>query len=228
LEVAVQNGLQSISFPSLSTGAFGYPMQLAAPVALEAIVDFLRDQQHKLREVRMVLYTRETDKAYAIYAQALRELLGAGADGGAAHATVNEHENAQDVAHPHLVSGHGRPAGPPVRILYVENHAVFATNVINQFLAQHEVTVASSLAEARRLLETGRFDLLLVDYDLDDGKGDALLKELHAFGKAVPAIGVSSHEEGNNALLQAGAVAVCSKMDFDRIQSVIDTVTAHR
>jgi atypical dual specificity phosphatase len=114
-----------------------------------------------------------------------------------------------------------------MRILYVENHAVFAANVINQFLAQHAVTVASSLTEARRALEVGSFDLLLVDYDLDDGKGDALLNELRASGKAIPAIAVSSHEEGNLALLRAGAVAVCSKMQFDRIQSLIDTVTAH-
>jgi atypical dual specificity phosphatase len=40
------------------------------------------------------------------------------------------------------------------------------------------------------------------------------------------AIGVSSHDEGNAALLRAGAVAVCSKMHFDRVQSVIDSVTA--
>ena len=177
----------------------------------------------------MVLYTRENDKAYTVYAQALEELLGSGADGKALHDTSNEHEKAPDTARAQLVSAtSGDSAGPSLHILYVENHAVFATNVINQFLVRHEVTVASSLAEARRLLETGRFDLLLVDYDLDDGKGDALLKELHASGKSVPAIGVSSHDEGNTALLRAGAVSVCSKMQFDRIQSVIDTVTAHR
>ena len=112
-----------------------------------------------------------------------------------------------------------------MRILYVENHAVFAANVISQFLAQHTVTMASNLAEARRALETSDFDLLLVDYDLDDGKGNALLKELHASGKAIPAIGVSSHEEGNTALLRAGAVSVCSKMRFDRIQKVIGAIT---
>ncbi len=77
LEVAVQNGLHSISFPSISTGAFGYPIRLAAPVALKTIVDFLKQEQHDLDEVRMVLYTREDDKAYDVYAQALEELLGA-------------------------------------------------------------------------------------------------------------------------------------------------------
>jgi CheY-like chemotaxis protein len=112
-----------------------------------------------------------------------------------------------------------------MKILYVENHAVFAANVIGKFLPQHAVTVAPSLTAARRALDAGGFDLLLVDYDLDDGKGDELVKQLCASGKAKMVIGVSSHDEGNAALLRAGAVDVCSKMQFDRIQSVIDSVT---
>ena len=39
-------------------------------------------------------------------------------------------------------------------------------------------------------------------------------------------IAVSSHDEGNTALLQAGAVTVCRKTELDRIQGVIDRVTA--
>src|SRR6266705_1232619 len=42
LEVAVQNNLRSTSIPSISTGAFVYPLRLAAPVALQTIVSFLR------------------------------------------------------------------------------------------------------------------------------------------------------------------------------------------
>lgn len=113
-----------------------------------------------------------------------------------------------------------------MKILYVENHAVFAANVISQFLSRHSVMVAPSLAEARKALGTGSFDLLLVDYDLDDGKGDTLLRELRSSGQSIVAIGVSSHDEGNAALLRAGAAATCGKMQFDQIQSVIDTVTA--
>jgi len=90
--------------------------------------------------------------------------------------------------------------------------------------AQHSVTVAASLSAARRTLADTAFDLLLVDYDLDDGKGDELVKELQASGEVVKVIGVSSHDEGNTALLRAGAVTVCSKMEFDRIQGVIDRV----
>jgi DNA-binding response OmpR family regulator len=98
-----------------------------------------------------------------------------------------------------------------MRILYVENHATFAENVIRQFLSPHLVTVAPSLSAARQALETGSFDLLLVDYDLDDGKGDALVKEMRTSGRAMRAIGVSSHDEGNSALLRAGAAAFAAR-----------------
>jgi O-acetyl-ADP-ribose deacetylase (regulator of RNase III) len=56
LHVAVENNLRSISFPSISTGAFAYPINLAAPVALKTIVEFLRRSEHNLDEFRMVLY----------------------------------------------------------------------------------------------------------------------------------------------------------------------------
>jgi O-acetyl-ADP-ribose deacetylase (regulator of RNase III) len=76
LQVAVENRLRSISFPSISTGAFGYPIRLAAPVALQTILAFLETELHNLQEVRMVLYQREDDRAYPIFVQALEQLLG--------------------------------------------------------------------------------------------------------------------------------------------------------
>ena len=76
LEVAVANKLHSISIPSISTGAFGYPLKLAAPVAMKAIVAFLRNARHDLEEVRMVLYQREDDRAYPLFEAALEQILG--------------------------------------------------------------------------------------------------------------------------------------------------------
>jgi O-acetyl-ADP-ribose deacetylase (regulator of RNase III) len=75
LEVAVQNNLRSISFPSISTGAFAYPVNLAAPIALKTIVEFLNQGHHHLDEVRMVLYSREDDAAYPLFAAALEQIL---------------------------------------------------------------------------------------------------------------------------------------------------------
>ena len=109
-----------------------------------------------------------------------------------------------------------------MNILYLENHLVFAEQVKRQFLAAHQVTVAPSLSAARHEWSSGSFDLLLSDYDLDDGKGEEFVRECRAAGSKLPIIAVSSHEMGNAALLKAGASAVCSKMEFDSIQAVID------
>src|SRR5882757_7670732 len=51
LQVAAKNGLHSISLPSISTGAFVYPIRLAAPIAMKTIVDFLDTEPHHLDEV---------------------------------------------------------------------------------------------------------------------------------------------------------------------------------
>ncbi len=77
LQVAVQHGLHSISFPSISTGAFGYPLRLAAPIAIRTIIDFLERERHGLDEVRMVLYPREDERAYTVFAEALEQILSA-------------------------------------------------------------------------------------------------------------------------------------------------------
>jgi O-acetyl-ADP-ribose deacetylase (regulator of RNase III) len=83
LEVAVQQGMRSISFPSISTGAFVYPLRLAAPIALVTIIEFLEREQHSLDEVRMVLYSREDDRAYPIFAEALQRFMRRRAEPGA-------------------------------------------------------------------------------------------------------------------------------------------------
>jgi len=75
LQIAVQNNLHSISFPSISTGAFVYPLKLAAPIALKTIVEFLRREKHSLDEVRMVLYSREDERAYPVFVAALENIL---------------------------------------------------------------------------------------------------------------------------------------------------------
>ncbi len=64
LEVAIRNGCRSISFPSLSTGAYRYPVDLAARTALEKVVRFLREHQ-KPKLVCFVLFDKPTYRAYA-------------------------------------------------------------------------------------------------------------------------------------------------------------------
>ncbi|OGO03234.1 MAG: O-acetyl-ADP-ribose deacetylase, partial [Chloroflexi bacterium RBG_13_52_14] len=64
LKLATEKGLQSISFPAISTGAYGYPVELAAKVALQSVVDFV-SKSASLREVNFVLFDSPTYRIYA-------------------------------------------------------------------------------------------------------------------------------------------------------------------
>ena len=71
LEVAVENGCRSIAFPSLSTGAYGYPLDLAARTALSTVVVFLQEKRNP-ELVRFVLFD---DSTHAAYSSVLREIM---------------------------------------------------------------------------------------------------------------------------------------------------------
>ena len=64
LKLASKNNLVSISFPSISTGAFGYPIAEAARVALKTVVSFLGEGTTSIKEVVFVLYDARTYDAY--------------------------------------------------------------------------------------------------------------------------------------------------------------------
>lgn len=60
----------SVSFPSVSTGAFGYPVDAAAQIALRAVADLLHEPK-SVKLVRFVLFDQRTYKAYAAAAEKL-------------------------------------------------------------------------------------------------------------------------------------------------------------
>ena len=70
LELAQENDCRSIALPALSTGAYGYPMDQAARVALATAIDFLKENA-KPELVRFVLFG---EGAYGAFAAALEEL----------------------------------------------------------------------------------------------------------------------------------------------------------
>lgn len=51
LELAFKNGCKTIAFPAISTGVYGYPPQLAAPVAVKAINRFFKDNPDSLEVI---------------------------------------------------------------------------------------------------------------------------------------------------------------------------------
>ena len=111
--------------------------------------------------------------------------------------------------------------GNNVHILWIENQQQFVNIALEKFLAAHTVTVFPSLADAKVALASDTFDAVLLDYDLDDGKGTGLFPYLDALPVRPVIIASSSHADGNALLMLSGADAVCSKMDFSQIDAVI-------
>ena len=68
LRLAVDNGAKTVAFPSISTGVYGFPIELAAPIAIGTVQDFLADET-SIEEVRFVCFSGED---YAVYQQELQ------------------------------------------------------------------------------------------------------------------------------------------------------------
>jgi len=71
LKLAAENNLNSISFPSISTGAYGYPVNQASKLAIDTVITFLSHSTTSLREVVFVLFDSQT---FGAYSSALRDI----------------------------------------------------------------------------------------------------------------------------------------------------------
>ncbi|HXZ06216.1 MAG TPA: macro domain-containing protein, partial [Ktedonobacteraceae bacterium] len=69
--LAEKHQVKSIAFPSLSTGIYGYPLELAAPIALRTIFEHLQ-KPTSLQQVMMVLFG---EHAYKVHELALDKLV---------------------------------------------------------------------------------------------------------------------------------------------------------
>ena len=73
LKLADERGLESVAFPAISTGAFGYPMEEAAEVAFNAILDTI-PELNSVKRIRMVLYRkRDLDIHEKVLERVLKE-----------------------------------------------------------------------------------------------------------------------------------------------------------
>lgn len=53
MKLAIENNIKTIAFPSISTGAYGYPVELASPVAVKSLFKFIKD----FEKIVMVLFS---------------------------------------------------------------------------------------------------------------------------------------------------------------------------
>jgi O-acetyl-ADP-ribose deacetylase (regulator of RNase III) len=72
LRLAVEKGLKSLAFPSISTGAYRYPLDEAAPIAVQAVKDFVKEKS-SIKEVCFVLFNEATYEAYVNAAASLKK-----------------------------------------------------------------------------------------------------------------------------------------------------------
>jgi O-acetyl-ADP-ribose deacetylase (regulator of RNase III) len=72
IRLADDHGIKSLAFPSISTGAFGYPVHEAATIAIRAVNEFLPSCVH-LEHVRFVLFDLATCDAYVRAAETLSQ-----------------------------------------------------------------------------------------------------------------------------------------------------------
>lgn len=68
LKLAEKKGIRSVAFPSLSTGAYGYPLKEAAEIAVKTVTDYLREHP-VFDRVGFVLFGEEAYRAYEAAAQ---------------------------------------------------------------------------------------------------------------------------------------------------------------
>ena len=71
LKIAAENNLNSIAFPSISTGAYGYPVNQASKVALEAVITLISQGITSIKEVVFVLFDSRT---FDVYSSSLKEI----------------------------------------------------------------------------------------------------------------------------------------------------------
>ncbi len=63
LQLAVESGIETIAFPAISCGAYGYPIEEAAEIALKTTREFLA-KTDKIEKVIFVLWGEDVYEAY--------------------------------------------------------------------------------------------------------------------------------------------------------------------
>ena len=64
LKIGAENGIESMAFPSISTGIYGYPIGKACNIALETVIDFIKSEEYKYSEVRFIVFSNYDMKVY--------------------------------------------------------------------------------------------------------------------------------------------------------------------
>ena len=64
MQLALENGIRKIAFPSIATGIYHFPVELAAKIAVQTVAGFLDENKEKFDLVEWVLFDEKTKKVY--------------------------------------------------------------------------------------------------------------------------------------------------------------------
>lgn len=64
MQLALENGIRKIAFPSIATGIYHFPAELAAKIAVQTVAGFLDENKEKFDLVEWVLFDENTKKVY--------------------------------------------------------------------------------------------------------------------------------------------------------------------
>ena len=68
MKLADENGIKTIAFPSISTGAYGFPIERAAPIALQVV----RENLQKMMNLEKVIFICFSQSDYDVYEKSLK------------------------------------------------------------------------------------------------------------------------------------------------------------
>jgi O-acetyl-ADP-ribose deacetylase len=78
LRLAAERDVKSISFPSISTGVYGYPIEEAAEIAVRTVATWLHDHTGPVRVAKLVQFSEGDHAVYRTHAEQLRGRFAAG------------------------------------------------------------------------------------------------------------------------------------------------------
>ncbi len=81
LRLAAEKGVKTMSFPSISTGIYGFPIGEAAEIAVRTVADWLREHSQPIHTVKLIQFSERDHEIYREHAQKLHRNLAAGSHG---------------------------------------------------------------------------------------------------------------------------------------------------
>ncbi|MHB2017031.1 MAG: response regulator [Candidatus Xenobia bacterium] len=117
---------------------------------------------------------------------------------------------------------------PGVRVLYVEDFIPYRERVMARCLAGHQVTLCDNVAEACAAFRRGAYDLVLLDYELPDGKGGDVAHFIRGTGDQVVIVANSSSGSCNQHLLALGATHAVLKSQEEELAVLLASLLHDR